>query len=158
KEIRQKIAQGALFKDFTVLVGNVEAYAIPVQEIFDLYEIPFFYAQEEAMSQHPLIIFLESLYAIKKNNYRTNDVVNLLKSKVYSGVNFSQDALDYFEYYVNKYKIRGRKKFATAFEESEFLELEQVETLREEMLGESSALQKFLTGSSEKTGAKWLEQ
>ena len=26
------------------------------------------------------------------------------------------------------------------------------------MLGESSALQKFLTGSSEKTGAKWLEQ
>lgn len=77
-------------------------------------------------------------------------MVNLLKSKVYSGVNFSQDALDYFEYYVNKYKIRGRKKFATAFEESEFLELEQVETLREEMLGESSALQKFLTGSSEK--------
>ncbi|HGI1080509.1 TPA: ATP-dependent nuclease subunit B, partial [Streptococcus pyogenes] len=102
--------------------------------------------------------FLESLYAIKKNNYRTNDVVNLLKSKVYSGVDFSQDALDYFEYYVNKYKIRGRKKFATAFEESEFLELEQVETLREEMLGEASALQNFLTGASEKTGAKWLEQ
>ena len=158
KDISQKIAQGALFKDFTVLVGDVGAYAIPVQEIFDLYEIPFFYAQEEAMSQHPLIIFLESLYAIKKNNYRTNDVVNLLKSKVYSGVNFSQDTLDYFEYYVNKYKIRGRKKFATAFEESEFLELEQVETLREEMLGEASALQKFLIGSSEKTGSKWLEQ
>ncbi len=158
KDIRQKIAQGALFKEFTILVGDVETYAIPVQEIFDLYEIPFFYAQEEAMSQHPLIILLESLYAIKKNNYRTNDVVNLLKTKVYSGVNFSQEALDFFEYYVNKYKIRGRKKFATAFEESEFLELERVETLREEMLGEASALQHFLRGSSEKTGANWLEQ
>ncbi len=157
KDIRQKIVRGASFKEFTVLVGDVSAYAIPVQETFDLYDIPFFYAQEESMSQHPLIILLESLYAIKKNNYRTNDVVNLLKSKVYTSVNFNQESLDYFEYYVNKYKIRGRKSFATSFDESEFLELEQIEKLREEILGEKSALQIFLKGSTEKTGSAWLE-
>ena len=32
-----------------------------LKEIFELYEIPFFYAQEESMSQHPLVIFFESL-------------------------------------------------------------------------------------------------
>ncbi|HAP15675.1 MAG TPA: ATP-dependent nuclease subunit B, partial [Lactococcus sp.] len=49
KEIRQKITRGASFKDFTVLVGDVDTYAIPLQETFELYEIPFFYAQEESM-------------------------------------------------------------------------------------------------------------
>lgn len=156
KDIRHKIAQGASFKEFTVLVGDIDSYAIPVQETFDLYDIPFFYAQEESMSQHPIIVFLESLYAVKKNNYRTDDVINLLKSKVYSSVNFDQENLDYFEYYVNKYKIRGRKRFATPFDEKEFLELEKVEQLREEILGETSALQLFLVGSAEKTGKSWI--
>ncbi|WP_251712950.1 ATP-dependent nuclease subunit B [Lactococcus ileimucosae] len=156
KEIRQKITRGASFKEFTVLVGDVDTYAIPLQETFELYEIPFFYAREESMSQHPLIIFLESLYAIKKNNYRTNDVVNLLKSNIYRDVNFDQESLDYFEYYVNKYKIRGKKKFVNSFDASEFLEIDKVESLRETLFGENSALQVFLKDNSEKTGNAWL--
>lgn len=54
------------------------------------------------MSQHPLVIFFESLLSIKKNNYRTDDVVNLLKSKVYTDVNLDEEVIDYFEYYVQK--------------------------------------------------------
>ena len=144
KEIRQKISQGAFFKDFTVLVGNPAAYEITLKEIFELYEIPFFYAQEESMSQHPLVIFFESLLSIKKNNYGTDDVVNLLKSKVYTDVNLDEEVIDYFEYYVQKYKISGRKKFTEAFNESEFSKIELVNQLRENLLGNDSPLQVFL--------------
>ncbi len=157
KEIRQKLVEGVSFKDFTVLVGDMNTYEILIKEIFALYEIPFFYAQEESMSQHPLIVFFESLFAIKKNNYRTDDVVNLLKSKVYSSVNFEQDTVDYFEYYVQKFKIAGRKKFATVFDENEFLQLKKVENLRIELLGDSSPLQLFLSGSNLKTGKSWID-
>ncbi|MFC4651637.1 ATP-dependent nuclease subunit B [Lactococcus nasutitermitis] len=153
-KIRQGIARGAKFKDFTVLVGDSSSYEISLKSIFDLYEIPYFYAQEEAMNQHPLIAFFESLYLIKKNNYRTDDVVNLLKTKVYNGVNFNQDTLDAFEYYVQKYKVQGRKNFST-----EFLEIENqadVEKLRVELLGDTSPLQKFLTGNNQKTGQAWV--
>lgn len=58
KDIRQKIVQGALFKDFTVLVGDVEAYAIPVQEIFDLYEIPFFLCSRRSHESASIDYFL----------------------------------------------------------------------------------------------------
>lgn len=156
KEIRQKISQGVHFKDFTVLVGDPKAYEISLKEIFTLYEIPFFYAQEEAMSQHPLIVFFESVYAIKKNNYRTDDVVNLLKSKVYTDVNFSDETIDYFEYYVQRFKISGRKKFTETFIEEEFSQLDSVNHLRENLLGNQSPLQEFLTKNVQKTGKKWV--
>ncbi|MGO3379931.1 MAG: ATP-dependent nuclease subunit B [Lactococcus cremoris] len=156
KEIRQKISQGAFFKDFTILVGDPAAYEITLKEIFDLYEIPFFYAQEESMSQHPLVIFFESLFAIKKNNYRTDDVVNLLKSKVYTDVNLDEEVIDYFEYYVQKYKISGRKKFTEEFIESEFSQIELVNEMREKLLGSESPLQVFLGNNRQKTGKKWV--
>lgn len=123
-----------------------------MKEIFELYEIPFFYAQEESMSQHPLVIFFESLLSIKKNNYGTDDVVNLLKSKVYTDVNLDEEVIDYFEYYVQKYKISGRKKFTEAFNESEFSKIELVNQLRENLLGNDSPLQVFLGTNRQKTG------
>lgn len=156
KKIRKQISKGALFKDFTVLVGDLSAYEISVKEIFDLYEIPFFYAKEESMSQHPLIVFFESLYAVKKKNYRTDDVVNLLKSKVYRVEKFSQEKIDQFEYYIQKFKISGRKRFTENFEEEAFTHLQEVEQLRLELLGEQSALQKFLTNNGQKTGKQWI--
>lgn len=75
------------------------------------------------MSQHPLVIFFESLLSIKKNNYRTDDVVNLLKSKVYTDVNLDEEVIDYFEYYVQKYKISGRKNLRKHSMKVSFLKL-----------------------------------
>ncbi|XOW20076.1 hypothetical protein QK908_07895 [Lactococcus cremoris] len=80
------------------------------------------------------MIFFESLFAIKKNNYRTDDVVNLLKSKVYTDVNLDEEVIDYFEYYVQKYKISGRKKFTEEFIESEFSQIELVNEMRKNYL------------------------
>lgn len=156
KEIRQKIVDGALFKNFTVLVGDIDAYEIMIKEIFELYEIPFFYAKEESMSQHPLIIFFESLFAIKNKNYQKDDIVNLLKTKVYSDVNFNQEKVDTFEYYVNRFNINGRKKFATVFSEEDFSSLDQVESLRISLLGEQSPLQNFLSDNRPKKGKIWV--
>lgn len=158
KEIRQKIAEGASFKDFTVLVGNPELYEIPVKEIFELYEIPYFYAQEEKMSHHPLIVFMESLAAVKLNNYRTDDVLNLVKCKLYGPLESGQEVLDYFEYYVQQNKIQGRKKFEEPFEEKEYLHYAEVEQFRQELFGERSALQEFLSSNNLILGKTWLSK
>jgi len=149
KKIRQEISNGKKFKEFTILVGDKEKYQIPIQEIFSLYDIPFFYAIEESMSNHPLVIFLESLYAIKKNNYRKDDVINLIKSQMYNKINIEQGDIDYFEYYLSQENIQGKKRYTHIFED------EQAEKLRQIYFGQEG-LQSFLSIQSEKTGKEWI--
>ena len=73
KQIRQLLYKGVNYKDILVLLGDVNTYAILLPEIFKTYEIPFFYAQEKSMKDHPLIVLVESLLKIKKIaiNYMT---------------------------------------------------------------------------------------
>ena len=152
KQIRQLIVNHVNFKDITVLVGHRDSYAVTLKEIFNLYEIPYFYAKDEAMTNHGLIVMLESLLAIKQKNYQTQDIVNLMKTKVYSTVN-----LNHFEYYINTYKIRGRAKFAADFVQENYPKLDEINRIREQYLGEKSPIQQFLTGNTAKTGQKWVE-
>ncbi|GBG96884.1 ATP-dependent nuclease subunit B [Lactococcus termiticola] len=156
KAIRQEIVAGRKFKDMLVLVGDPTAYEIPVKQIFELYDIPYFYAKEESMANHPLIAFLESLYAIKKKNYRFEDLINLLKSGLYGQI--SQDEIDAFDLYVSSYNIQGRKKFTDAFTlyKEEFFAFDDVELVRERYFSQDSALQNFLNQTGKKTGRHWL--
>lgn len=157
KEIRQKIVlEDKRYKDFTVLVGNVGKYELAIKQIFQLYDIPYFYSQAELMRNHPLIVFLESVQAIKKNNYQVLDVVNLLKTKLYSSVNSELQYLDYFEYYLKKFKIRGKNKFSQLFNAENFPEnpsdlkrpyfekLAKIEAIRINLLSKNSPLGEFL--------------
>ncbi|GAB2027315.1 PD-(D/E)XK nuclease family protein [Lactovum odontotermitis] len=158
KQIRQKIVEeNQLYKNFTVLVGNSGKYELPVKQIFQLYDIPYFYSQQELMRNHPLIVLLESLQAIRKNNYQAIDVVNLLRTHLYSTVNVSLHYLDSFEYYLKKFKIRGKTKFSrtfdavnypenpTGYEHSYFDKAAQIEKIREHLISGNSPLNKFLS-------------
>lgn len=151
KKIRQEVANGKRFKDFTVLVGNMSAYETGVKELFELYEIPYFYAQEESMSAHPLLAFIESLHAIKKKNFRLDDVLSLLKTKLYNPLGASQEILDRFADYLSTFRVQGRKKYSQAFD------LEELEPFRLGTFGEDSALQDFIRQTGKKRGKKWLE-
>ncbi|MBB5887339.1 ATP-dependent helicase/nuclease subunit B [Lactovum miscens] len=157
KEIRQKIVlENKHYKDFTVLVGNVEKYELPIKQIFQLYEIPFFYSQQELMRNHPLIVFIESIQSIKRNNYQAVDVVNLLKTQLYSTVKSDLQYLDNFEYYLKKFKIRGKIKFSNVFNSMNYPEnpsnykkhyfdkAEKIENIRKELISKNSPLGEFL--------------
>ena len=158
KAIRQKIVQGKRYKSFTVLVGNTQQYEIPIKEIFELYDIPYFYAAEEKMSHHPLIVFLESLFAIKSNNYRMDDVINFVKCQLYHPSVFNQDVIDAFEYYVHQNKIQGKKKLTHPFEPSFFSHFDEVEQFRSDLFDEKSPLHDFISGNQAILGKNWVEK
>ena len=73
KSIRQRLHDGARYKDIRLLFGDVEAYQLQLKTIFDQYQIPFYLGRSESMSQHPLVQFLESLERLKRYNFQTED-------------------------------------------------------------------------------------
>ena len=80
KSIRQRLHDGARYRDIRVLLGDVEAYQLQLKTIFDQYQIPFYLGRSEAMVHHPLIQVIESLGRIKQFNYQTEDVINSVKN------------------------------------------------------------------------------
>ncbi|MDR0297536.1 MAG: PD-(D/E)XK nuclease family protein, partial [Streptococcaceae bacterium] len=154
KEIKQKLAMDSTlrYKNFTVVVGDSTAYFLPLQEIFTRFEIPYFYAKQEAMADHPLVLLLEHLLSIHKKNYRLNDVLGLLKTHLYQPIEFSQETLDSFEYRVTKAQFSGKLKFSAP------LENKKLDRFREKMLGKNSPIQLFLSQKKKKSGETWIKE
>ncbi|MFV0555662.1 MAG: PD-(D/E)XK nuclease family protein [Lactovum sp.] len=166
KEIRQKVSlEKKRYKDFTVLLASEKSYELPIQQIFNLYQIPYFYSKQESMKNHPLIIFLESLYHISKDNYQVVDIINLLKTQLYTSQDLKEndmDFLDDFEYYLKKFKISGKKKFSLVFNEvnypenpsefkrAYFLNIKEVEKIRNYLISKESALGTLLSSRRKK--------
>ena len=113
KSIRQRLHDGARYKDIRLLLGDVEAYQLQVKTIFDQYQIPFYLGRPESMAQHPLVQFLESLERLKRYNFQTEDLLNLLKTGLYGGL--SQEELDSFEQYLRFAEIKGAAKLGRDF-------------------------------------------
>ncbi|MBY5034451.1 ATP-dependent nuclease subunit B [Streptococcus gallolyticus] len=113
RAIRHDLQEGYRYKDILVLLGDVDAYQLQIGKIFDKYEIPFYLGKAEEMSHHPLVHFVESLERVKRYNFRTEDVLNLLKSGLYG--HFQQFTLDKFEQYLLFADVKGQAKFARDF-------------------------------------------
>lgn len=113
KAIRHKLYQGYRYKDILVLLGDVDSYRLQIGKIFDKYDIPYYFGKAESMSDHPLVHFIDSLERVKRYRFRTEDVVNLLKTGLYGS--FKQDDLDLFEQYLIYADIKGPSKFAKEF-------------------------------------------
>ena len=113
KSIRQLVHDGVRYKDIRVLLGDVEAYHLQLKTIFDQYQIPFYLGRSEAMAHHPLVQFIEALVRLKHYNFRTEDLLNLLKTGLYGHLN--QEELDLFEQYICFADIKGMGKFSKEF-------------------------------------------
>ncbi|MTB64760.1 ATP-dependent nuclease subunit B [Streptococcus sp. zg-86] len=111
--IRQLLHQGERYKDIVVLLGDVDSYGLQLGKIFDQYDIPYYLGRAEEMSHHPLIHFIESLERLKRYRFRTEDMLNLLKSGLYQ--QWSQDKLDLFEQYLLFADVKGQAQFERAF-------------------------------------------
>ncbi|GFH40493.1 ATP-dependent nuclease subunit B [Lactococcus insecticola] len=151
KQIRQLLEQGIKYQEILVLLGDVAGDAILLPEIFKTYQIPFFYAKEKAMKDHPLIVLIESLLKIKTNHFQLSDVLNLLKTQLYTSDEISLQDIYSFEYYSLQHNIRGRRQFEQTFEGK------NAEKVRSLLVGKGSPLQVLLTSKAQK-GQKWLEK
>ena len=134
KSIRQRLHDGARYRDIRVLLGDVEAYQLQLKTIFDQYQIPFYLGRSEAMIHHPLIQVIESLGRIKQFNYHTEDVINLLKTGLYSDL--TQAEVDAFEQYLRFAEVKGATKFHKPFTSNRQgkFNLEELNTLRERVV------------------------
>ena len=146
-QIRRLLAQGVRYKDILVLLGDVDAYRLQLSQAFSQQDIPYYLGKNESMAHHPLVNFVDALYRIKRSNFRTEDVVNLLKSGLYGQV--SEEELDQFESYLNFAKIQGKKKFTSDFtiNPKDRFDLEKLNSLRTKLL---TPLDKLLKSSDQK--------
>lgn len=134
KSIRQRLHDGARYRDIRVLLGDVEAYQLQLKTIFDQYQIPFYLGRSEAMAHHPLIQVIESLGRIKQFNFQTEDVINLLKTGLYSDL--MQEEVDAFEQYLGFAEVKGATKFHKPFTSNRQCKfnLEALNALRERVV------------------------
>ncbi|PRT71420.1 ATP-dependent nuclease subunit B [Streptococcus anginosus] len=113
KSIRQRVHDGARYKDIRLLLGDVEAYRLQLKTIFDQYQIPFYLGRSESMAHHPLVQFIEALVRLKRYNFRTEDLLNLVKTGLYG--HLKQEELDLFEQYIRFADVKGISKFSKDF-------------------------------------------
>ena len=103
------------------------------------------------MKDHPLIVLVESLLKIKKNRYQLHDILNLLKTGLYTADHLALQDVYKFEYYSLQRNVRGKSKFNQAFENH------GPEKIRRLLVGERSPLQVFLETKKTK-GTTWVKK
>ena len=115
RSIRQKLHSNSqlTYKNFRILLGDVASYDLSLKTIFDQYQIPFYISKKESMSHHPMTQFIESILLLKRYNYRQSDLINLLKTGLYTDL--SGYDIDLFEQYIKYIGISGLDKIEKSF-------------------------------------------
>ena len=132
RSIRQKLHQEPelSYKNFRILLGDVESYKLSLQTIFNQYQIPFYLGKSESMAHHPLTQFVESIGRLKRYNFRQEDLINLLRTGLYTNLN--QEEIDSFEQYLRYLGIDGLSSFKQEFTKNHHgkFDLEKLNKLR----------------------------
>ncbi|EGV03940.1 UvrD/REP helicase domain protein [Streptococcus infantis SK970] len=115
RSIRQKLHQEPelSYKNFRILLGDVDSYKLSLQTIFNQYQIPFYLGKSESMAHHPLTQFVESVGRLKRYYFRQEDLVNLLRTGLYTDI--TQEEIDSFEQYIRYLGIDGLSNFKQEF-------------------------------------------
>ena len=157
RSIRQKLHQESelSYKNFRILLGDVESYKLSLQTIFNQYQIPFYLGKSESMAHHPLTQFVESIGRLKRYYFRQEDLINLLRTGLYTDL--SQEEIDSFEQYLRYLGIDGLSSFKQEFTKNHHgkFDLDKLNELRDRVL---SSLETLLSSRKQKVEnilAKW---
>ncbi|MGX7162821.1 PD-(D/E)XK nuclease family protein [Enterococcus massiliensis] len=84
-EIRKLVAENPQirYKDIQLLTAEPDLYGQLIPSIFKELDLPFYLDRDWYMAQHPLVEFLQSLFAIQRYNYRLQDILRLLKTGLF---------------------------------------------------------------------------
>lgn len=80
--IKKAVRQGARYQDIALYVRELTVYGQLLRQVFADNEIPVNVITEDAMKDHPLVEFFESLFLVDKNYFRYQDVMRLLKTEL----------------------------------------------------------------------------
>ena len=157
RSIRQKLHQDSelSYKNFRILLGDVESYKLSLQTIFNQYQIPFYLGKSESMAHHPLTQFVESIGRLKRYNFRQEDLINLLRTNLYTDL--SQEEIDSLEQYLRYLGIDGLSNFKQEFTKSHHgkFDLEKLNELRLRIITPLENLLGSRKQKAENILAKW---
>ena len=109
-------SKGYRFKDFAIVSGNMESYSNNLKAVFENYEIPVYIDDKKDVEHNILLKFVVSLLNIFSSNFSYESVFSYAKS---GALNIEDEKIFEFENYVNKWGIRGQKKYKKDFEYEE---------------------------------------
>lgn len=157
RSIRQKLhqEQELSYKNFRILLGDVESYKLSLQTIFNQYQIPFYLGRSESMAHHPLTQFVESIGRLKRCYFRQEDLINLLRTGLYTDL--TQEEIDSFEQYIRYLGIDGLSNFKQEFTKNHHgkFDLEKLNELRVRVLNPLEALLSSRKQKTENILTKW---
>lgn len=79
--IRQMVVkEGYRYRDFLILSRHLAPYQTMLEPVFAAHQIPIFNDHERPMDKSPLITLITTLLQIPGRNYRTADIIQLLKT------------------------------------------------------------------------------
>ncbi|EOI00349.1 helicase-exonuclease AddAB, AddB subunit [Enterococcus moraviensis ATCC BAA-383] len=84
KEIRRLVVEEKYrYKDIQLLMRELDSYETMIEPLFSMHEIPVYLDRDMAMEQHPLVEFIQSLFAIHAYHYRYRDVLRFLRTELF---------------------------------------------------------------------------
>lgn len=107
--------EGYRYKDFAVISGNLEGITSHVEQIFPLYEIPYFLDYSRPVKNNPFIDALGHALRMVEDNFSYDSVFAFLKSGALNDVSF--DDIEALENYVLSRGIRGIDRWKRKWKE-----------------------------------------
>ena len=106
REIVTKVADGARYRDFEVVLSDVEGYKAEVKSVFLRYGIPFFIDTRELLSEQTKTRCLLAALAAARSGLRRQEVTEFIKNPLFAGgFAESEDEVFRFENYCLRYNI-----------------------------------------------------
>lgn len=104
-QIKELVMNGEKYGDIAVIMRSPEIYRGIIDNIFDKYEIEYYFSLRSDISTKPLIkLILSAIRAV--NGYYAQDVISFIKSGY---VDITDDEADELEEYIYRWNIYGKK-------------------------------------------------
>ena len=152
-EIRRLVrCEGYRYKDIAVVSGDVEEYGTYVEQIFSMYEIPYFLDMTKNILLHPFLEFVRAVLEIMQDNFTYDAMFRYFRSNlVLSGRRqdeetlqqtkerrLTEEVIDRLENYILASGIRGyaawSKRFSYLPKHMTEEQLEELEELRKNQM------------------------
>ena len=105
-DIRKKVVSGAKYRDFSIVVRNVNDYRDVLSSAFDKYDLPLFVSSRTEIINKPLTRLINSAFSAVIYDFRCDDVISYLKTGFCP---MDDDDCDLLSDYASMWKISGKK-------------------------------------------------
>jgi ATP-dependent helicase/nuclease subunit B len=83
-EIRRLVSEeGYRYRDIQILTKSMDLYSDLIQPIFEEMAIPYYVDEDQLMESHPLVEFINSLFAMDRSYYRLRDIMRFFKTELF---------------------------------------------------------------------------